>query len=90
MEAKDHITLFISWFNSNVADGDVPELDDDEVYLVWYNFTLGNSRSLISTTRPDHKYYEVTHNNNTGEFYVDTYLKVAHKTLPDISILKIA
>lgn len=48
----------------------------DEVYIVWFAFTLGNWKALASTTLPDGRYYEVTYNKAKNEIYVDTYLKV--------------
>jgi hypothetical protein len=48
---------------------------DDEVYVVWFAFTLGNWKALLSTTLPDGMYYEVTHNAAKGETYLDAYKK---------------
>jgi hypothetical protein len=47
----------------------------DEVYPVWFNFTLGNWKALLSTTLPDQMYYEVTYNGDKDEFYLDAYKK---------------
>lgn len=49
---------------------------EDEVYVVWFAFTLGNWKALCSTTLPDGRYYEVTFNKPKNEAYVDTYVKV--------------
>ena len=70
--------FFIDWFNKNVADSDVPNIFKPDVYCVWFAYVLGNAKCLISTTRPDHKYYELTYNGDTHEVYVDTYVKVRH------------
>lgn len=48
---------------------------EDEVYSVWFNYTLGNWKALLSTTLPDGMYYEVTANSVSGEFYLDAYKK---------------
>jgi hypothetical protein len=48
----------------------------DEVYVVWFCFTLGNWKALCSTTLPDGRYYEVTYNQSKYEAYVDTYDKI--------------
>jgi Family of unknown function (DUF6275) len=47
----------------------------DEVYVVWFAKTLQNWKALLSTTLPDGMYYEVTHNGDNGETYVDAYKK---------------
>jgi len=49
---------------------------EDEVYVVWFTYTLGNWKALCSTTLPDGRYYEVTFNKAQNEAYIDTYLKV--------------
>lgn len=53
-----------------------PELTIDELYIVWFSKTLQNWKALISTTRSgDGLYFEVTHNGDKLETYVDTYYK---------------
>lgn len=47
----------------------------DEVFVVWFCKTLKNWKALVSTTHPNAFYYEVTHNGDTGETYVDIYTK---------------
>jgi Family of unknown function (DUF6275) len=47
----------------------------DEVYVVWFAKTLQNWKCLISTTLPDGMYYEVTHNGDRHETYLDAYKK---------------
>lgn len=47
-----------------------------EVFVVWFNFTLGNWKVLLSTTLPDRMYYEVTCNAAKGEIYLDAYQKI--------------
>lgn len=52
-----------------------PDFSIDDVYVVWFNYTLGNFKALCSTSVPDGRYYEVTYNKNRGIGFVDTYLK---------------
>lgn len=52
-----------------------PTFSIDEVYIVWFAFTLGNWKALCSTSLPDGRYYEVTYSDTKGEAYIDTYLK---------------
>lgn len=57
-----------------------------EVYMVWFNYTLGNMKALFSfdskkaypTSNPSAKlpeYVEVTYNSEKHEFYFDWYTK---------------
>lgn len=54
-----------------------------DVYVVWYNYTLGNSKALISTSLLDGMYYEVTYNKNKDEIYLDAYKKFENKVYKD-------
>lgn len=47
----------------------------DDVYVVWFSKTLSNWKALVSTTLPDGMYYEITHNGNTHDTYLDAYKK---------------
>lgn len=58
---------------------------EDEVYVVWFSFTLGNWKALISTTLPDGMYYEVTRNAAKGETYLDAYKKFDNQCIKDDS-----
>ena len=49
---------------------------EDEVYVVWFAYTLGNWKALCSTTLPDGRYYEVTYKRETNHVFIDTYIKV--------------
>jgi hypothetical protein len=56
-----------------------PTFSIDEVYVVWFAFTLGNWKALASTSLPDGRYYEVTYRVNSGRAFVDTYIKTHNK-----------
>ena len=62
-----------------------PELGDFAVYIVWFCYTLGSWKALLSSTLPDGKYYEVTHNKEKSETYVDVYVKVRNVAYPDLA-----
>lgn len=47
----------------------------EEMYIVWFCKTLQNWKALISTDVLDGVYWEVTHNGDKNETYVDTYFK---------------
>lgn len=68
--------FFIDWFNKNVADKDVSPIVNGDAYVVWFNYTLGSAKCLISTVLPDHMYYELTYNKADNCVYVDSYVKV--------------
>lgn len=56
---------------------------EDEVYVVWFSKTLQNWKALLSTTLPDGMYYEVTHNGDKCETYIDAYKKFDNVCIPD-------
>lgn len=72
---------FVDWYNKNVSDFDVSPMTFPETYVVWFSYVLGNAKCLLSTTREDHHYYELTYNSKTKELYVDRYVKVSNDTV---------
>ena len=68
--------IVADYFNSH-ADKSQPEayITPDDVYVVWFCKTLQNWKCLLSTNIPDGIYYEVTHNGDKHETYVDVYKK---------------
>lgn len=54
---------------------DHPTFSVDEVYVVWFCFTLGYWKALCSTSLPDGRYYEVTYHAGRKVAFVDTYVK---------------
>ena len=75
------VKAFIDYFNEEIADFDVPKIHYAEVYIVWFAYIVGNAKALISTTRPDHKYYELTYHLDKNQLHVDSYLKVKHDSI---------
>lgn len=81
------IDVFVDWYNENVSDSDVPKIDKVDAYVVWFCYTLGNAKALVSTNRHDHMYYEITYNfclscdGQTDNVFVDQYLKVSHTSI---------
>lgn len=80
-ESESMKNAFILWFNNTVADSDCPELDEHEVYIVWFCHIVGNAKMLISTNRPDHMYYEVTYHEDKKQLHIDAYKKFSHESL---------
>ena len=53
----------------------------EDMYIVWFTKTLSNWKALVSTSKEgDGLYFEVTHNGEKEETYVDTYLKLTNDT----------
>lgn len=67
--------IVMDYFNAHVDKTDNKQITMDDVYVVWFCKTLQNWKCLVSTSVSDGMYYEVTHNGNKGETYVDVYKK---------------
>lgn len=53
-----------------------------DIHIVWFSKVLQNWKALVVTQLPDGRYYELTHNGNTGETYIDTYVKTSNDVVP--------
>ena len=73
----DHVKANLEKTDTHVTFG------EDEVYVVWFAKTLQNWKALVSTTLPDGMYYEVTHNGDKKETYIDAYKKFQNVVVPD-------
>ena len=51
-------------------------ITENDVYVVWLCKVLQNNKALLSTNRVDNMYYEITHNGDKGELYIDAYQKM--------------
>ena len=67
--------IIVDYFNSHVDVTDGKQISVDDVYVTWFCKTLQNWKALLSTNVPDGVYYEVTHNGDKNETYVDVYKK---------------
>lgn len=62
-------------------EDEIEYLDISEVYVVWFAFVRGNWKAILSTSRPDGRFYEVSYKReNDGSdgpesLIVDSYLK---------------
>ena len=54
-----------------------------DVFIVWFSKTLQNWKALVSTTVSDGMYYEITHNGDKGETYLDVYKKWDNQCIAD-------
>jgi hypothetical protein len=64
----------------------VQNLEYEETFVVWFCKTLQNWKALVSTTRPDLTYYEVTYNGDAKETYLDVYVKTVNEVISDLSL----
>lgn len=67
--------LVVEYFNQRVDKTDNRKITVDDVYVVWFCKTLQNWKALLSTTVSDGMYYEITHNGDKKETYIDAYKK---------------
>ena len=67
--------IVADYFNRHADATDGKKITTDDVFVVWFCKTLQNWKALLSTTVPDGMYYEVTHNGDKGETYLDAYKK---------------
>lgn len=67
--------IVMNYFNDHVDVTDEKKLTMDDVFVVWFSKTLQTWKCLVSTTVSDGMYYEVTHNGDKNENYVDVYKK---------------
>lgn len=75
--------IVVDYFNARVDKTDKQKISVDDVYVVWFCKTLQNWKALLSATVPDGMYYELTHNGDTHETYVDAYRKWENITVAD-------
>lgn len=75
--------LVVDYFNEKVDVTDNKKITIDDVYVVWFCKTLQNWKSLVSTNISDGMYYEITHNGNKNETYIDVYKKWDNKKVID-------
>lgn len=67
--------IVVDYFNKNVEKTDRKTITTDDVFIVWICKTLQNNKALVSTNVSDGMYYEITHNGDKNETYVDAYKK---------------
>lgn len=67
--------IVVDYFNSHMDKTDGKQIVLEDVYVVWFCKTLQNWKALLSTNVRDGVYYEITHNGDKNETYVDVYKK---------------
>lgn len=51
---------------------------EDDIYIVWLSKTIQNNKALLSTTKPDGMYFEITYDGDKKTVYFDAYKRVDH------------
>ena len=67
--------IVVDYFNSHLDKTDGKQIGLEDVYVVWFCNILQNWKALLSTNVRDGMYYEITHNGDKNETYVDVYKK---------------
>ena len=75
--------VVVDYFNTHADVTDHKQITKDDTFIVWFCKTLQNWKALVSTTVPDGMYYEVTHNGDKCETYLDAYKKWENVCIPD-------
>ena len=75
--------LVVNYYNSRVERTDDFEITEENVFIVWFCKTLQNWKALVSTTVSDGMYYEITHNGDKHETYLDAYKKWENVRIED-------
>lgn len=63
------------YVNKHVDKTDNVQITTEDVYVVWICKALQNWKALVSTNLCDGMYYEITHNGDKDETYIDAYKK---------------
>ena len=67
--------IVVEYFNKRADKTDQKRITEEDVFVVWSCKTLQNNKAMLSTTLSDGMYYEITHNGDNHEIYVDAYKK---------------
>lgn len=70
--------IVADWYNRRKSHS----IGTNDIYIVWFSKTLQNWKALLSTDLHDGLYYEVTHNGDKKETYIDVYSKIANVAYP--------
>lgn len=74
--------LVVEEFNANLNRVDRDKtITIDDTYFYFFTYILGCWKIYVSTTVPDNKIYEVTYNAESGEAYLDVYVKLSNRAI---------
>jgi len=75
--------IVVDYFNAHRDVTDDFIITKDNVFIVWFCKTLQNWKALVSTEVSDGMYYEITHDGDRKQTYVDVYKKWENYTVKD-------
>jgi len=58
-------------------------INRDQIRVVWFCKTLQNWKAMVAHLAPGGMFFEVTHNGDKKETYIDVYLKSQNVCIPD-------
>lgn len=64
-----------NYANKRLDKTDGVQITENDVFIVWICKTLQNNKALALTTLNDGMYYEITHNGDKNETYINCYKK---------------
>ena len=76
----------VDYFNAHVDKTENKQITENDVYIVWMCKALQNNKALVSTNVSDGQYYEITHNGDKGETYVDVYKKWENFVVVEVAV----
>ena len=75
MTNKDFIEKSFELVKEYSSKKNLIKVEDENIFIVWNCYTLGNIKALLGTHISDSRYYEVTYNKERNEIYFDSYVK---------------
>ena len=76
--------LVVNEFNTEINSSDAgKEIKFDDTYFYFFAYILGGWKVYVSTTVPDNKIYEVTHDTEKKRTYLDVYVKLQNRVIED-------
>ena len=65
----------------SICDVDFLDIQEKDIYMVWFCKTLQNAKGLFSTDTRKGWYWECTYNGDKEELYIDTYMKSSNDVI---------
>jgi len=82
-EPTDYVAAAKSYVRYYIEGMENKPTEPYGTYVVWFAKTLQNWKAIVCTTLPDGMMYEVTHNGDKRETYIDAYQKQNNIVIPD-------
>lgn len=80
---RERAKMIVSEYIEKIINkGQYPKGINYSLSVVWQCWILRNMKFLITADFPDGRYFEVTYNSVTREFYLDVYVRVHNEAIP--------